>query len=137
MVLWEKINGVEGNREGPRRAGLAGEGGDTSLAPLRPGSGVAQTRTSARAGQSRNRSLDLHCNWVPDQNKLLVQVSATGQPSAAGGSDADVKGQVRGTLGDTKEPESIKANTIACIIPVVIVFAAAMEPIAMVSSLPR
>ena len=70
MELWEKINGIEGNREGPRRAGLAGEGGDTSPAPLQPGSGVAQTRTSARAGQSRNWSLNLHRNWVPDRTSF-------------------------------------------------------------------
>ena len=61
--------------------------------------------------------------------------SAIGQPSAAGGSDADIKGARN--IRDTKQLESIKATNIAWIIPVVIVVVAAMEPIVMDPSLPR
>ena len=59
-----------------------------------------------------------------------MRASAIGQPSAAGGSDADIKGarNIRGT----KQLESIKAISIAWIMPVVIVFVVAMVP-----SLPR
>ena len=59
-----------------------------------------------------------------------MRASAIGQPSAAGGSDADIKGARN--IRDTKQLESIKAISIAWIMPVVIVFVAAMVP-----SLPR